>query len=138
MINVVDGIQIPNHCNELEKATEFINNLKYEFRQRERREEISKKDYVHLYQETIRVLYYVGDLSQSAFNCEDRLEEKYLIMYAHSPELAKKLFWDRYHEIHKPYNLLKNRCFTLLDQLEDLFVQTHSHTPEEFGEEILT
>ena len=137
MIDVVDGIKIENHCNELERAEEFIDELKYEYRKHERLQTIDEKEYVHLYQETIRVLYYIGDLSMTAFNVEKQLEEKYLLMYAHSPELGKQLYFNKYHEIHKPYNLLKNRCYTLLDQLDDLFTQIHSRSPVEFENEFI-
>ena len=130
-LQILDGIEIPNHTNELEKATEFIEDLKFKFRNCERKEEITQEIYADIYSETLRVLYYVGDLSAPAFEVEDQMEEMYTKMYIHSPTLAKELFFKKYHEIHKPYNLLKNRCFTLLDGLVELFQRVHNHNPKE-------
>ena len=131
VIEVIDGIEIPNHTNELEKATEYIEDLKFKFRNCERKEQITDEEYADIYSDTLRVLYYVGDLSDPAFKIEDELEDIYFKMYVHSPELAKELFFAKYHEIHKPYNLLKNRCFTLLDGLVELYTLVHNCNPKE-------
>jgi len=89
-----------------------------------------------LYGETLRILYYLGDLSTPAFEIADKLEEQYYIMYKHSFELAKSLWLKKYHEIHKPYNLYKNRCYTLLDGLDALYEEILQCTPKIFTEEI--
>ena len=136
MLELVEGICVPNHQLELEKAEEYIEDLKFKFRNCERLQKITEKEYIELYQETIRILYYVGDLSQPLFDCQEELEDRYIKMYIHSPELAKKLFFEKCHEVHKPYNLLKNRCYTILDGLDELFYEIHSHAPKEFVEEI--
>ena len=47
-IQILDGIEIPNHTNELEKATEFIEDLKFKFRNCERKEEITRNICRHL------------------------------------------------------------------------------------------
>jgi len=112
---------LPDHCNEISKATEFIEKLKHNI-------EIVKKensiiDIVHtqLFEEVMRVLDYVGKLSMPAFEIEEEMRIMYIKQYKHSPELAKKLWIDHYEEIHHPYTLLKNRCFRLIDELDSMY-----------------
>ena len=132
-MEVIEGIEIPNHVRELEKAEEYIEDVKFRFRHCERLEELSPSQYVDLHRDTLKALFHVAKLSEPAFNVEEKLEEQYFRMYVHSPALAKELFFKKYHEIHKPYNLLKNRCFTLLDQIEELYLLVHKHAPKEFS-----
>lgn len=132
---ILDGITVSDYTEELNKAEEIINDLKFKFKEYEIKQELTEEQFVKQYKEIIRVLYYVGKLSQSIFDIETKMETQYIRMYPHSPELASKLFDDHYHKLHKPFNLLKNRCFTLLESLDELFFEIHSYAPKEFVDE---
>lgn len=134
-MEVLEGIEIPNHIIDLEKVNDLIETIKFKLKQHEGFKTLDDKSYEALYGETIRILYHLGDLSTPAFNIADKLEERYYRMYKHSPQLAKKLWSQKYHEIHKPYNLYKNRCYTILDQLDLLYFEIHQCPPKVFIEE---
>lgn len=121
--------QLPNHTNELSKAEDLISKLKTRFETHVIRKDISDKSHDNLYEETCRVLDYVGKLSIPAFAIEDLLEEMYLIKFKNAPQLAKKLWLDHYEHIHHPYSLLKNRCFRLLEELDKEYIKVHKKYP---------
>ena len=109
---------LPNHNNELSNAEEVIEKLKDKLKKIKKDKNINDTVHETMYEEAIRVLDYVGGLSDSIFKIGDEMENFYKMEYLHSPELGKKLWLDNYDKIHHPYDLLKNRCFTLLDELD--------------------
>ena len=135
-MEVIEGIEIPNHVIDLEKINELIDVIKIKFKEHEAFGTLNDKEYEALYGETLRTLYHLADLSTPAFEIAEKLEEQYYRMYKHAPELAKKLWLKKYHETHKPYNLYKNRCYTLLDNLDILYEEIHKCTPKLFIEDI--
>ena len=126
---ITHDFKLPNHHNELCKAEEIIEKLKNKFKKIERTKTINDKNHDELYNEIIRILDYVGRLSMPAFAIEDDIERLYTLQYAKFPELAKKLWNDHYENIHHPYTLLKNRCFRMLEELDNLFIETHKKYP---------
>jgi hypothetical protein len=127
--NIVPDFNMPNHANELSKAEDILEKLKCKFKSYEETKLISNKQYLTLYEETIRILDYIGQLSLSAFNIETKIEEQYFKQYKHLPELAKKLWYEHYEKIHHPYDLLKNRCFKLLDNYDELYLKIYKNVP---------
>jgi hypothetical protein len=126
---ITHDFKLPNHANELSKAEDVIEKIKCRFKSYQEAKSISNKQYLTLYEETIRVLDYVGQLSLSAFNIENEIEELYFKQFKHSPELAKKLWLEHYEKIHHPYDILKNRCFKLLDEYDELYFKLNKTTP---------
>lgn len=122
-------LDIPNHIDELNKAEGLIQNIKSKIETIKLKRSITGASHEYLYEETMRVLDYVGRLSMPCFAIEDKLEEMYLIKFKHSPELAKQLWLDHYETIHHPYTLLKNRCFKILDELDAEYVVVHKKYP---------
>jgi hypothetical protein len=120
---------LPNHSKELSKAEEIIEKLKSKLKLMEKNKTITDKKHTELYEELIRILDYVGRLSEPFFKIEEELEHKYVLQYPKSPELAKKLWNDHYEELHHPYTILKNRCFRLLEELDDLYIHTFKKNP---------
>jgi len=128
-------LDLPTHTRELEDTEEYCKTLKEkynEFKISRVASPMSDKEYESLYDSIMKGLYYLGYLSQPAFDVEDIIEEKYFQTYKHSPELAKKLWWDHYESVHRPYTLLKNRLFKLIDDLNDLYFLIHKKTPANY------
>jgi hypothetical protein len=121
--------KLPNHSNELSKAEEIIEKLKLKVEQHAANNTIDDKLHDFLYNELVRVLDYVGRLSMPAFAIEDELEQMYIIKFKNAPELAKKLWLDHYEDIHHPYTLLKNRCFRLLELLDESYYEKFKKNP---------
>jgi len=126
---VVHDFNIPNHTEELHKAELLIKKYQTILKNHIKRKHISNIEFEFLYDETFRVLDYVGRLSSSIFLLENEIEDFYIKKYIHSPELAKKLWLDYYDNIHHPYDLLKNRCFRILDDLDELYINVHHKNP---------
>jgi len=126
---ITHDFKLPNHENELSKADEVIKNLKIRFNKHKKKKELCDKDFLQLYEETVRVSDYVGQLSMYAFAIEDEMEELYTLKYIHAPQLGKVLWQEHYGNIHHPYNIFKNRCFKLLEELDNLYQIIHSKYP---------
>jgi hypothetical protein len=121
--------QLPDHNNELFKAEEVIEKLKNRLRIIKTKRIIDDKIHTSMFEQIIRVLDYVGELSLPAFGIEDDLEQLYIKRYPHCPVLAKKLWLDHYENVHHPYNLLKNRCYKLLEELDTEYFKQHKKQP---------
>ncbi len=123
------GYEIPDHSNELSIAEDQIEKLKTRFKKIKTKECIDGKNHETLFEDTIRVLDYVGKLSLSAFALEDQIQEQYFRRYRSTPELAKTLWQEEYGRIHHPYNILKNRCFRLLEELDAQYFKQYKKPP---------
>lgn len=122
-------VEMPDHTAELTKAEEMIEVLKIRFKVIQHDKSIDQKIHTSMYEETVRLLDYVARLSEAAFRVEDDLEQQYISKYKHTPALCKRLFWQHYERLHKPYSLLKNRCFRLLEDLDEEFKKRHKKNP---------
>lgn len=120
---------LPNHTTELSKAEDVIEKLKNRFKRIQDTKSITEKKHTQLYEETIRVLDYVGRLSVPAFEIEDEMERMYILQYPKQPALAKKLWLDNYDNVHHPYTILKNRCFRLLEELDKEYIKRFKAKP---------
>ena len=125
---ITHDFKLPNHENELSQAEDVINKLKQKIILSEV-QKMSDKQFIETFEEIIRALDYVGKLSLPTFAIEDKMEAMYVKQYRHSPALAKKLWLDHYGNVHRPYNILKNRCFKLLDELDALYIKIHDKEP---------
>ena len=130
-------LDLPDHSTELEEVDEYIKNLKLklaEYKANRIQQPMSLKQYTKMYDEIVRGLFYLGNLSLPAFATEDIIEKKYFEIYKHAPELAKKLWWDHYESVHRPYTLFKNRLFKMIEDLNDLYILIHKCTPPDYVE----
>jgi len=122
--------KLPSHDNELSSAGDVIEKLKESVNQTITNVQIiSDKRFVEVYEQIIMVLDYVGRLSMPAFAIEDEMEEMYKMHYLHAPELGKQLWFDHYEKVHHPYNILKNRCFKLLDEWDNYYIELFEKNP---------
>lgn len=124
---------LPNHANELSKAEEVMEKIRKKLENHKTLKTLDDKLHTSLYEEIVRVLDYLGHLSQPAFNIEDRLEALYTKQYIHAPELAKRLWLDHYESLHHPYNILKNRCFRMLEELDELYISMYGKNPKNWN-----
>jgi hypothetical protein len=121
---------LPNHDNELSRAEDIIDKLKFKIKEIVNNNELISDDkFITIFEEIIIVLDYVGRLSMPAFAIEDELQEMYKMNFLHAPELGKKLWFDHNAEIHKKYNVLKNRCFKLIEDLDNYYINVHNKKP---------
>ena len=125
---ITHDFNLPNHENELSKAEDIIEKLKQKIILSEVMKMTDSK-FIETFEEVIRVLDYVGKLSLPAFAIEDEMEVMYDKQYRHSPALAKELWLNHYGNVHRPYNILKNRCYKLVDELDELYVGVHDKEP---------
>ena len=88
-------------------------------------------DEIHtsLYERTALLLFYVGKLSESVFKLEDEVERKAFSLFSKTPELAKKAFDDYYYKLHYRYDLLKNRCFKIFEDLDKEYIKKYKKYP---------
>ena len=129
---ILSDLKIPNHEKQLSYAETIIDKHKVrvkELRSSQTTDGLSKKDHKHMHKLIVQVLEYVGDLSMSIFDLGDEIETRYFTKYKATPELGKKLWLDHYHNLHYPYNTLKNRCFTLLEALDHIYEIVHGVSP---------
>lgn len=121
---------LPNHKNELSKAGDVIERLKYKVNGYVNNVElITDKEFVDLYEHLVRILDYVGNLSSHAFKIEDELEEMYKLQFVQTPELGRQLWLDHLDNVHHPYDTLKNRCFKLLDDWDAYYMALYDKEP---------
>lgn len=120
---------LPNHENELSKAGDIIEKLKFKLIKYKNTRNINDKQFISFYEEVVRALDYVGRLSMSVFVIEEEVEAMYTKQYLYAPILAKTLWLDHYEELHHPYNLLKNRSFKILDELDELYEELYDKKP---------
>jgi hypothetical protein len=120
---------LPNHSTQLAKAEEVIEKLKDKVKILHEKKCINNKLHTDTFEEIIRILDYVGTLSKAAFDIEEDIERLYTKQYCHAPELGKKLCNDHYEKIHHPYTLLKNRCFRLLEELDEMYRKKFKKNP---------
>jgi hypothetical protein len=121
--------QLPCHSNELSKAEEVIDKLKKRFEIIQKQQSINDCTHTDIFEEIVRCLLYVGKLSETRFAIEDQLEALYVQRYKHQPALGKQLMLEHYDDIHHPYSILKNRCFRLLELLDEEYLDVHKKTP---------
>lgn len=120
---------LPNHVEEIAKADNYLKKVKKNFIKIKNSKKIDEILYVTVFDDIIRVLDYVGLLSEPAFAIEEDLETKYITTYSNSPSLAKELWLKHYAKIHHPYDILKNRCHSLIDDLDEEYFKCNKKYP---------
>lgn len=122
-------LNLPDYTNQLEEARNYINEIKIKLQETKKNKKLPLKTYETLYDSITKALLYVGTLSMPAFNIEEKIEDTYLEIYKDAPELGKKLWLDHYGEIHRPYNVLKNRLFRMFEELDEQYILYNKEHP---------
>jgi hypothetical protein len=120
---VVIDVELPDHTEEIKNIANYLDQLKNRFRAGKTNKKLSLNEYEKIQDLLVNTLGLLGKLSTPAFNIEDELEDKYVLAYPSSPQLAKTLWLEHYERIHHKYNTLKNRCFKMLDDVEKEIIQ---------------
>lgn len=115
------NFEIPENNTELTIASSIINNLSTQINLIIHNNSIDSLSHDLYYEETVKMLDYVGRLSMFIFPIEDVLYESYKMKYLHAPHLGIKLWTDYCESLHKPYSILKNKCYRMLEDLDDAY-----------------
>lgn len=126
---ITHDFKLPNYDNELSKAEEVIGKLKYKIKIIGEEKTIDDRSHTILFEEAVRILDYVGRLSEPAFAIEEELEEMYKMKFLKAPELGKELYLEHYEKIHHPFTILKNRCYKMLEELDAQYFECHKKQP---------
>lgn len=126
---VQHDFNLPSHTVELKKAEEAISKLKFKVELTISNNLITDESLDKLLNDIVKVLDYVGRLSMTAFEVGDQLEALYTLKYPHAPELARKLWQEHYESLHHPYNILKNRCYRMLEELDEAYIKKFNKFP---------
>ncbi|MFW5700756.1 MAG: hypothetical protein ACOC22_01240 [bacterium] len=118
-----------NHETELLKAEQNIKNFRREVNILKLHNSIDDETHTQLYNEIVNTLDWVGRMSVTVFDVRDDLERLYEAVYCKAPSMGFKLFDEHYSRLHHPYSTLKNRCFTLLDDLDQLYINKFKKNP---------
>lgn len=100
-------VSLPDNSNELQIAEIAIDKQKKRLKIIKLQRRLDNKTHENLFEDTVRILDYLGNLTKPLFELNDSLEYDYIKKYPSSPELAKKLWLDHCENIHYPYDLLK-------------------------------
>jgi hypothetical protein len=123
-------LNLPNNIIELKTLERKMEeNITPKMEQFKKYTIIDEEVYNKFVDEILRVLYKAAKLTTPIFNIRDVLEEEYHLFYRHDPAIAKKQWQRHYHELHKPYNVIKNTCFDYLDYLEDRYCRLNKKKP---------
>lgn len=123
------NLNLPNHENELSNAEHYMNKLRVKFAKAVEDNDFDDETHNQLYDEAMRCLLHVGELSQFLFDVDEKIEMEYFKAYKHVPALAKDLWQEHNHTIHRPYNILKNRCYRFLDELDEVYIGLYNSEP---------
>jgi len=132
---ITHDFNLPCHDNELSTAGDKIEKLKFKLNKIISSVDFIKDDeFIDLFDEIEIVLDYVGRLSIPIFAIGDDLQEMYKMKFLHAPELAKQLWLDHFEKVNKPYNLLKNRCFKMMEDLDKYYITLYEKNPPNWKE----
>jgi len=123
------NFNLPDNTNKLYDLENIIGEIKLNLEEIFLNKKIDNIIHESNYEKLIQILFHLGEISTPASEISDELEKLYIVKFKHSPELAKKLWLDHYSAIHHPYNTLKNRCFKLLDQLDEQYYKKFKVPP---------
>ena len=90
---------------------------------------INNKIHTNVYEDVVITLDWLGRMSKHLFELRDDLELMYEEAYSKAPRLGYKLFDEHYSRLHHPYSTLKNRCYTLLEELDTMYYRKFNENP---------
>jgi hypothetical protein len=126
-------VELPDNTSELQMADIAIEKQKKRFKIIKLQRKINNIIHEEIYEETVRILDFLGKLTKPLFELNDSLEYDYIKKYPTSPQLAKKLWLCHCENIHYPYDLLKNRCFKLLEDVDEEFIKRNKTYPANYN-----
>ena len=128
----IKHLDLPDHTKNLQEVDEYILKIKERLTNIKKQQEFTLSDYDEIHEKISVILFYVGDLSKPAFGIARELEDQYTLTYKNAPELAKTLWSKHYHDIHRPYNMIKNRIFSIYEDMEKLYKEFNGTSPPDY------
>jgi hypothetical protein len=125
----LEELNLPDHKNDLSTVEEHIERLKNKITNTISLNSIDDQSHLELYEANMILLTRVGDLSSVVFDICDPLERMYINKYKFSPALAKALWLEHYDNLHRPYTILKNRCYRIQEELDDNYIAKYNKNP---------
>lgn len=126
-------LNIPDNKEFLKSAEMRYEKIRNEYNEICSNDSIDSEKHLKLYESTMVVLDYVGDLSLSLQEFSPIIKDKYDKIYRNAPELAK-LFWGKHYSgLHKEYNKIKNVCYNFLDELDDAYMRKYNKCPDNWN-----
>lgn len=113
-------VEIPDDSKELKILREQIDNLYTDVTFYYERGRITQKKYNQLKEKVEDVIYAIADLSIPYFRLGDKLRDYYITKHKKDPKLGRDKYLERYHSLHEPYDLLKNKCYVLFRKLDKI------------------
>lgn len=91
---------------------------------------LDDQTYKDIHDDIALLLLQLADMSLSNTKTKDTLIEEYNFIYATMPKIAEQLIEER---IYQPYfrdiDVLKNKCYKILDMLDDYYFKVNKKTP---------
>jgi predicted KAP-like P-loop ATPase len=123
------NLNLPNYTDNLKEAESMLNAIRKDIIDVYLEDKLSDEIHEKLFDKIVIVLDWVGRMSMPAFNVHDQLEEMYMTIHCKAPKLGRMLFDKHYHNIHRPYSSIKNRCFNTIDELDVLYKEKFNKNP---------
>jgi len=121
-LNLVE-LELPNNDEILEKIEKYIKVIQERFKKSKINKTFNKELFNKFDNYIVEILLMLGDHSLPALNAVDELEKKYILLYPNSPALAKKLWLEHVDLINYKYDLLKNRCYKLIEEMQEELIK---------------
>lgn len=115
-------IYLRNAENEIESIRLRLNRIKG-------LRKINDEQFEQVFEGTCRQLFKISNLSIDVFNIQEDLQKKYNSLYPDDPKKAKMFFNMEYTELHKMYDILKNRCYAILEDLDLTYEKFNKRKP---------
>lgn len=132
------NLNVPNHSNELSRTDYVIQKLRNRFNKLIVTNGITDELHTEIYDEVCSSLDFIGRLSKKIFELQNEIETKYTMAYIHCADQVKvkRTWYKAYEDLHQPYSILKNRCFTLLEDLDDEFIRKFNKKPSNYSSKL--
>ena len=125
----ISKLELPDHTKELYKIGESISELNTTITEIITTNRINSNVHTFYFEEVVKQLDFVGQLSVPAFSSLDIMDDMYFKAFKDFPALAKKLWLEHYDKIHRPYTILKNRCHRLMVDLDEAYINKYNTNP---------
>ena len=125
-------IDLPDNKQKLSEIDFKLDQIRTRFIQLQLKGCITDNVHESMYDETVLLLDFIGKLSKPLFGIRNAVENEYFEAFRSSPKTARKLWYKHYEHIHKPYSSLKNKCYSILEELDDEFIKIHKRPPRNY------
>jgi len=126
---IAHDFNLPNHTNELVDAEHALIKVRDKLTFIKKQKSFSPKQHTKMFDRTAEILSYVGSLSKPALELGIEIENLYTIHYMKFPHLAKRLWQEHHASLNAPYNVIKNRCFRMFNELDETYIKLNKVYP---------